>query len=93
VDGIRCEARLEGHLLFLKTDDVPGVIGYVGGVLGKNNINIANFSFGRQDATAVVSGPAQSISMLETDSPVPEPVLKELLENKAVKLARVVEFG
>jgi D-3-phosphoglycerate dehydrogenase len=93
VDGIRCEARLEGHLLFLKTDDVPGVIGYVGGVLGKHNINIANFSFGRQDAAVVVSGPAQSISMLETDSPVPEPVLKELLENKAVKLARVVEFG
>jgi D-3-phosphoglycerate dehydrogenase len=93
VDGIRCEARLEGHLLFLKTDDVPGVIGYVGGVLGQHKINIANFSFGRQDATAVVSGHAQSISMLETDSPVPEAVLKQLLENKAVKLARVVEFG
>jgi D-3-phosphoglycerate dehydrogenase len=93
VDGIRCEARLEGHLLFLKTDDVPGVIGYVGGVLGQHHINIANFSFGRQDAAVVTSGPAQSISMLETDSPVPEPVLKQLLENKSVKLARVVEFG
>jgi D-3-phosphoglycerate dehydrogenase len=92
VDGIRCEARLAGHLLFLKTDDVPGVIGYVGGILGKHNINIANFSFGRQDAGAVVSGPAESISMIETDSPVPEAVLKLLLENKAVKLARVVEF-
>lgn len=92
VDGIRCEARMEGHLLFLKTDDVPGVIGYVGGILGKHNINIANFSFGRQEAAAVATGPAMSISMIETDSPVPEPVLKLLLENKAVKLARVVEF-
>jgi D-3-phosphoglycerate dehydrogenase / 2-oxoglutarate reductase len=92
VDGIRCEARLEGHLLFLKTDDVPGVIGYVGNVLGKNNINIANFSFGRQDGVAVAGREVQSISLLETDSPVPDSVLKQLLENKAVKLARIVEF-
>ncbi len=92
VDGIRCEARMGGHLLFLKTDDVPGVIGSVGGILGKHGINIANFSFGRQDAAAVVSGPAASISLIETDSPVPEPVLKLLMENKAVKLARIVEF-
>ena len=92
VDGIRCEARLEGHLLFLKTDDVPGVIGFVGGVLGRNQVNIANFSFGRQDSAAVPGKPVQSISLLETDSPVSEPVLKQLLENKAVNLARIVEF-
>ena len=91
VDGIRCEARLEGHLLFLKTDDVPGVIGFVGGVLGKNGINIANFSFGRQDAAAA-GKEVQSISLLETDSAVPDTVLKQLLENKAVKIARIVEF-
>jgi D-3-phosphoglycerate dehydrogenase / 2-oxoglutarate reductase len=92
VDGIRCEARLEGHLLFLKTDDVPGVIGYVGQVLGKNGINIANFSFGRQEGAGIAGKPNQSISLLETDSPVPDAVLKEMLENKAVTLARIVEF-
>jgi len=30
--------------------DVPGVIGHVGTVLGRNQINIANFSLGRRDA-------------------------------------------
>ncbi|HSM79273.1 MAG TPA: phosphoglycerate dehydrogenase, partial [Bryobacteraceae bacterium] len=34
VDGIACEAPLEGHITFLKNQDVPGVVGYVGGVLG-----------------------------------------------------------
>jgi D-3-phosphoglycerate dehydrogenase len=92
VDGIRCEARMVGHLLFIKALDVPGVIGYIGTLLGQNGINIANFSLGRQDASAVVSGPAQTVSMIETDSPVPEAVLKLLLENKALKLARTVEF-
>ena len=48
VDGIYCEAPLEGISLFMKNDDVPGVIGHVGSVLGRNGINIANFSLGRR---------------------------------------------
>ncbi len=42
VDGIHCEAPLNGHLIYLKNADVPGVIGYVGSVTGKNGINIAS---------------------------------------------------
>jgi D-3-phosphoglycerate dehydrogenase / 2-oxoglutarate reductase len=84
VDSIYCEAPLSGHLSFLKNDDVPGVIGYIGTVLGKNGINIASFSLGRLGA--------QAISVIETDSQVPESVLAEVQENKAVTLARSVEF-
>ena len=36
VDGIFCEAALAGCLLFMKNRDVPGVIGHVGTVLGRN---------------------------------------------------------
>ena len=50
VDGIYCEAPLAGHLIFMKNQDVPGVIGHVGTVLGRNQINIANFSLGRRDS-------------------------------------------
>jgi hypothetical protein len=32
------------------------------------------------------------LAIVETDSAVPEAVLKQLLENKAIKVARVVEF-
>ena len=49
VDGIYCEAGLSGHVVFMKNQDVPGVIGHVGTVLGRNRINIANFSLGRRD--------------------------------------------
>src|ERR1019366_8717771 len=52
VDGIYCEAPLSGHLIFMKNQDVPGVIGHVGMVLGRNNINIANFSLGRGEVPA-----------------------------------------
>src|SRR5262249_39983337 len=94
VDGIPCEVSLAGHLLFFKNYDVPGVIGWIGSVLGRNKINIANFSLGRQDETQRQKSPSvrEALAIVETDGPVPDLVLQELLENKAVKIARAVEF-
>ncbi len=86
VDGIYCEAPLSGHLLFMKNQDVPGVIGHVGTVLGRNGINIANFSLGRDDAAR------NAIAVVETDTAVPDAVLAQLRENTAVKVARSVEL-
>jgi D-3-phosphoglycerate dehydrogenase len=92
VDGIYCEAPLTGHLMFLKNADVPGVIGYVGSVTGKNNINIASFSLGRCETAGKTGEPLQAIAVVETDEPVSETVLTQLLENPAVTVARAVEF-
>jgi D-3-phosphoglycerate dehydrogenase len=93
VDGIYCEAPLSGHLIFMKNQDVPGVIGHVGMVLGRNNINIANFSLGRGEVPAAPGEPLEAVAVVSTDGVVPERVLQQLLENPAVKLARSVEFG
>ena len=92
VDGIYCEAPLSGHLIFMKNHDVPGVIGHVGGVLGRNNINIANFSLGRREAPLSSGEPLEAVAVVSTDGEVPEKVLAELRQNPAVKLARWVEF-
>jgi len=92
VDGINCEVSLAGHLLFFKNEDVPGVIGWIGSVLGQNRINIANFSLGRQETAPKPSEVRQALAIVETDAVVPEAVLRQLLENRAVRTARVVEF-
>lgn len=92
VDGIQCEASLAGHMVFMKNIDVPGVIGHVGGVLGKNNVNIANFSLGRADRPSAEGQPLIAIAVVETDEPVSDAVLGQLLENPAVQLAKMVEF-
>jgi D-3-phosphoglycerate dehydrogenase len=92
VDGIYCEAPLSGNITFMKNLDVPGVIGHVGTVLGRNQINIANFSLGRRDAPARPGEPLEAVAVVETDGVVPEPVLAQLRENPAVKLARTVAF-
>jgi D-3-phosphoglycerate dehydrogenase len=92
VGGIRCEAPLTGHLIFLRNADVPGVIGYVGSVTGRNGINIANFSLGRQQGPSEDGGPLQAIAVVKTDQMVSDAVLDQILENKAITVARTVEF-
>jgi D-3-phosphoglycerate dehydrogenase len=91
-EGISCEATLDGNLMYSKNDDVPGVIGYLGTVLGKNGINIANFALGRQDPSNGGKKPLMAISIVETDEPVSENVIQQLFENKAVKVVRPIAF-
>ena len=92
VDGIYCEAPLRGHLTFMKNKDVPGVIGHVGTVLGRNGVNIANFSLGRQDTPSTPGATLTAIALVESDQVVSEKVLSELTQMPAVLLARTVEF-
>jgi D-3-phosphoglycerate dehydrogenase len=92
VDGIQCEAPLSGHLTFMKNQDVPGVIGHVGTVLGRNRVNIANFSLGRRDAPLRPGEPLEAVALVTTDEMVSENVLAQLRDNPAVKFARSVEF-
>ncbi len=87
IDGTHCEATLEGNLTFVESMDVPGVIGYIGGVFGKSGVNIATFSLGRKDSGN------EAISVIQTDQPVPDAVLDELLKNPAVKVARPVKLN
>lgn len=91
VDGIYCEATLNGHLLYLSNNDVPGVIGHVGNVLGKAGINIANFSLGRQE-TADSGKPVRAIAVVEIDGVITDTVKADLKSNPAVLTVRPVEF-
>jgi D-3-phosphoglycerate dehydrogenase len=86
VNNIDIEAPLSGFLLLFRNEDVPGVIGKVGTVLGKHSINIANFALGRlQDST-------EAIGIVNVDQKVPPEVLGELRAIQAVRQARVVEI-
>lgn len=95
VESISCEATLDGNLMYSKNEDVPGVIGYFGTVLGRNGINIASFALGREDAPdgGGAGEPLTAISIIQTDEPVPDSVLSQILEHKAVKLAKRVVLG
>ncbi|HPT26467.1 MAG TPA: phosphoglycerate dehydrogenase [Bryobacteraceae bacterium] len=93
VDGIQVECQLSGRLIYMRNHDVPGVIGHVGSVLGKNNINIANFSLGRQAGPAIGDKPLSAVALVAVDGDVPDSVLNQLKENPAVRLAVTVNPG
>ncbi len=75
----------------MKNQDVPGVIGHVGTVLGPNRINIANFSLGRRDAPTAPGEPLEAVAVVSIDGCAPESVLAQLRQNSAVRLARAVQ--
>ncbi len=102
VDGISIEAPLERNLLFLRNQDVPGVIGHIGSLLGENHINIANFSLGREEPAAMTAraaaggegsaGVRQALAVVHVDEMVPEKVLQQLRKLPAVLEARAVQL-
>ena len=48
--GVRIEAELEGHMLYIVNEDAPGFIGRIGSLLGQSGINIGTFHLGRRQA-------------------------------------------
>jgi D-3-phosphoglycerate dehydrogenase len=74
VDDIDIEVPLEGNLIYIRNRDVPGVVGKVGSILGRHNVNIANFALGR---SAKQIG-AEAIAVVQVDTLAPEEVLQEL---------------
>jgi len=58
IKGINIDAEIGENMLYTTNKDVPGIIGTLGGVLGENNVNIANFTLGRaaegEDAIALL---------------------------------------
>ncbi len=92
VYGIRVEVPLAGCLIFMRNHDVPGVIGHVGSVLGKNSVNIANFSLGRDEGQPEPGKPLRAVAVVEVDAPIGDNVIAELRSNPAVRFASVVEL-
>jgi len=74
----------ERHMLFIRNEDVPGMIGRAGSILGEHGINIGNMAVGRGE-------PGSRAAMAVTvDEPVPEEVLKTFMETPGFNEARAV---
>jgi D-3-phosphoglycerate dehydrogenase len=86
VNNIDIDAPLTGFLLLFRNQDVPGVIGSVGTLLGKHSINIANFALGR------LHNSDEAIGIVNVDHKVPAEVLSELRAMTAIRQARVIEI-
>ena len=86
VDEYDLDAVPEGHMLFYVNDDVPGIIGRIGSTMGRREINIARMACGRHH----VGG--RALTVLNVDSPVPGPVIEEILTDPHITWARLVSL-
>ena len=100
-DGIDIEAELAGTLAIIRNQDVPGVIGRIGTILGEAKLNIASFALGRSGSgttkgARVPEGQALAVVQLDVpqeSQPALQQAIVELRKVEAIASARTVDLG
>jgi D-3-phosphoglycerate dehydrogenase len=87
VDGVEVDAIPQGHLLYVKNDDTPGVVGHLGTLLGARKVNIARMTVGRKP------GSGRAVMLIEVDNQVSPEVLADVLKIEGVREARAINLG
>jgi len=80
------DAVPEGHMLFIRNKDLPGVVGEIGTILGDGKINIAGMTFGRQKKGG------DALSILNVDMPIPQNVLEKIKKAKNIFEAKTIKL-
>lgn len=87
-DKFHLDAYLDGLLLAYRHIDKPGVIGFIGSVCGKNNVNIAHMALGREKAEPG----GDALAVLNLDNEPSAEVLKEMAANGAVTSVQLIRL-
>ena len=82
---IYMDAIPEGYMIVVQNYDKPGVIGNLGSLLGKHDINIARFQLGRKDDRA--------LCMVNIDTPADDAVIQEICKLPHIISASLVDLG
>lgn len=88
LDQFQLDAYLDGLLLLYRHIDKPGVIGYIGTIFGKHQVNIAHMALGR-----LKNEPGgESIAVLNLDNAPSAEALAEVSQNDAVRGVQLVRL-
>ncbi len=71
IDGYSLDLDPKGRLILFKNNDEPGVIGSVGTLIAKYNINISDFRLGRNRESL-------ALAVIKVDSNIPKELIEEL---------------
>lgn len=76
----------EGVLFIMNNKDRPGIVGYIGTLMGKHKVNIASMSLSRDAAGG------QALTVLNLDSVPPQELLDEIKRDPDISNVRVVKL-
>ncbi|MCF7842470.1 MAG: phosphoglycerate dehydrogenase, partial [Lentisphaeria bacterium] len=79
LDGYKIDSKPEGVLLLIENDDIPGVVGRVGTLLGAAQVNISGIALSRDKSNQ------KALSIVRCDQEVGEDVLKKLRSEQAIR--------
>ncbi|CAN5771161.1 hypothetical protein BH23CHL2_BH23CHL2_27620 [soil metagenome] len=86
VDRFSLGQALAGYVMITHHRDVPGVVGRVGTILGRHNVNIAGMQLGRHG----VGG--EALMVLNVDDPIEDHILHEIKTTLNIDNAYVVSL-
>ena len=86
IDQFHVDAIPQGYMIVAHNIDVPGIIGQMGTILGRNGVNVAAMTFGREKEGG------KTLSVLNVDSAVPEKVLDEIRKVKNILDAKLIKL-
>src|SRR5580698_2059724 len=86
VNGQPVEIVPEGVLFFMTNKDRPGIVGYLGTLMGRHNVNIASMSLSRDIAGG------HALTVLNLDSVPPAGVMEEVQKDQDITNVRVVKL-
>ncbi|NUQ20456.1 MAG: hypothetical protein HOQ09_05790, partial [Gemmatimonadaceae bacterium] len=87
IGGFHVDVAPREVLIVLTNNDVPGVIGHVGTVLGEAKVNIAEYHQAR------LAQGGEALAAITVDPPVSTEICRKLLELPDVLTATIVRFG
>jgi D-3-phosphoglycerate dehydrogenase len=76
----------EGHVLVLSYEDRPGMVGRIGSILGRHNVNIASMHVGRRTRRG------RAIVVLLLDDDVPAEVMEEVGKSVEADFFRMIRL-
>ncbi len=86
IEDVPCEAAMTEHMLFIRNDDKPGLIGAVGNILGQGGQNIADFRLGRKE------GSGSAVCLISLDAALPDTMFDEIANLPQIQNAKRLKF-
>jgi D-3-phosphoglycerate dehydrogenase len=86
IKGIKIDAELGPHMLFITNEDTPGIVGNLGTILADAGVNIAFFHLGRTEAGG------DALALIEVDEALGEDVLERVRAIDGVRQAVALRF-
>jgi D-3-phosphoglycerate dehydrogenase len=84
--GIRVEAELDGAMIYIVNEDMPGFIGRLGTLLGEAGVNIGTFNLGRRAAGG------EAVALVSVDSAIAPDLVARLERLAGVRQVAPLRF-